>query len=364
MVKKAGVIKIEKPRELATPTPECASTGPYIFPQDRIKLYHADEWEKFIQEWAFYLENKYSEVVRCAGAGDMGRDIIAYPLEAEGKEWINFQCKHYDHPLYPGDVWIEIGKLCYYTYLEEYQLPKEYYFVAPQASGPELSALIRSPKKLKEKFLENWDKKCKKKITSTKEIPMTTELKNHIDSIDFSIFKILSILNVIEQHRTTAPYHHARFGGGLPERVIEEIPEMAEEENSAVYVQKLLRAYSEHTGQNYKKIEDIETNEEVKQHFSRARMQFFCAEALRNFSRDNLPEGSFEELQNQFYDGVIDIVQDAHANGFVRVRKTVSEANKLQITNHPLITRVETKDRGGICHQLADGNRIDWTSKK
>jgi hypothetical protein len=39
-----------------------------------------DEWEEFILEWvdALRLNQQYSEVHRCGGKGDMGRDIIGF----------------------------------------------------------------------------------------------------------------------------------------------------------------------------------------------------------------------------------------------------------------------------------------------
>ena len=50
-------------------------------------------------------------------------------------------------------------------------------------------------------------------------------------------------------------------------------------------------------------------------HFRRARESFYCAEALRNFSRDTLPDGAFENLQKQIHDGVIDTAEAEHACG-------------------------------------------------
>jgi hypothetical protein len=83
-----------------------------------IRLFSTEEWEVFIQEWATSLKTKYAEVGRFGGAGDMGRDICAiYSSPAPGGDWDNYQCKHYDHPLAPSDVWVELGKLCYYTFM-------------------------------------------------------------------------------------------------------------------------------------------------------------------------------------------------------------------------------------------------------
>ena len=60
------------------------------------------EWEDFVLEWAHSLKAKYAAVQRCGGAGDMGRDVVAYEVNGQVDPWDNYQCKHYDHALHPG----------------------------------------------------------------------------------------------------------------------------------------------------------------------------------------------------------------------------------------------------------------------
>jgi len=60
---------------------DIVTMGPRLLPIERIKLYSGTQWEEFVLEWAHGLKSKYSLVERCGGAGDMGRDIIAYPNE-------------------------------------------------------------------------------------------------------------------------------------------------------------------------------------------------------------------------------------------------------------------------------------------
>ena len=106
-------------------------------PSAIIKIYSPDEWEEFIREWVEGLRSRYREVRRASGAGDKGRDVIGYVGEVNAAgPWDNFQCKHYDHPLYPSDLWKELAKLCYYTSIEQYSVPRAYYFAAPQGVGP------------------------------------------------------------------------------------------------------------------------------------------------------------------------------------------------------------------------------------
>ena len=61
----------------------------------------AKEWEDFIFEWAPSLKSKYGRIEQCGGAGDLGRDILAFESTTADDPWDNHQCKHYDHPSDP-----------------------------------------------------------------------------------------------------------------------------------------------------------------------------------------------------------------------------------------------------------------------
>ena len=49
-----------------------------------------------------------------------------------------------------------------------------------------------------------------------------------------------------------------------------------------------------------------------------------------------------------------------HADGYRRVVAVVKTARTLQLTSHPLISRIHNRDRGGICHQLANDGKVRW----
>src|SRR5258708_5294332 len=113
---------------------------PGMTPMKVIRTYSAEEWEEFIAEWTEGFDSGYFQVTRLGGAGDMGRDVIGYPDDptTPNAPWDNYQCKHYDHPLYPTDVYCELGKLCVYTFQGKITLPRRYRFVAPQGVGTSL----------------------------------------------------------------------------------------------------------------------------------------------------------------------------------------------------------------------------------
>lgn len=96
--------------------------GPSIPPQQRLLTYSPGQWEDFVQEWAHYcLKKVYVQVQRFSGAGDMGIDVAGFVDEKRLQGvWDNYQCKHYDHALWPGDVWAEFGKIIWYSFKGEY----------------------------------------------------------------------------------------------------------------------------------------------------------------------------------------------------------------------------------------------------
>lgn len=114
----------------AVASADVVAAGLPIPPIERIRIFSAGQWEDFVLEWADSFRDQYSIVERCGGSGDMGRDIIAFD-KVDPVIWDNFQCKHYKAGLTPGDIWVELGKLVYYTYTKEYTYPRKYVFVAP-----------------------------------------------------------------------------------------------------------------------------------------------------------------------------------------------------------------------------------------
>lgn len=344
-----------------TPTGTTAavvSAGPPIPAIERLRLFSDTQWEEFVLEWADSLRSDYERVERCGGPGDLGRDVIAICRDGGGA-WDNYQCKHYKGPLAPSDVWCELGKLVYYTKLGTYTLPRRYLFVAPQGVGTKLSNLLRNADRLRTELLDNWDGYCKNGITGTAEVPLDADLNDYILSLDFSIFDSVPPLRIIEQHAKTR-WHAARFGGGLPQRPPVTAPPPNPAPTEARYLRQLLDAYGDHLKQHFGSPADLPEGGSIREHFIDAREQFYSAESLRAFSRDTLPPGEFERLQDEFHHGVADEARFDHPDGYRRVTAVVKAALSLQITSHPLVSCLGVRDRGGICHQLANEDRVRW----
>lgn len=356
-------------KDISAPAPSPAQVtaaqvthGPLIPPQQQLLLYSPDQWEDFVQEWAHYcLKKLYAQVQRFTGAGDRGVDVAGFAdaLKLQGV-WDNYQCKHYDHALRPGNVWVEFGKIIWYSFKKDYTAPRKYFFVAPMGAGTGLTKLLSDAGKLKRDVIANWKTHIESGITSTQDVPLEGDLLTYAQAFDFSIFEAKTSLQLVEDHRPT-PHFAARFGGGLPPRPVVPQPPSAIAHAESRYVSQLLDAYADHTKAAVPDPGALKAWPKLQGHFSRQREAFYQAEALRVFARDTVPVGTFEALQGDIYDGVIDTHDASHPDGFVRAVEVTKAARELQITANPLISCTKPKDRDGICHQLANEDRLQWS---
>jgi hypothetical protein len=192
-----------KPISLSTPSVVCHSaehvySGIPMPKPMRVTTFSPAEWESFTEEWATSLKNSYARVSRYGGSGDQGVDVAGF-VSDKGWEggWENYQCKHYDHPLNPSDIWVEIGKIIYYSYKQAYPRPLKYYFIASRDIGTKLGKMIGNPDKLKEEARRNWEKYCQNQITETFSIPLDGDLLVWVEDFDFSIFSTKSVIDLV-----------------------------------------------------------------------------------------------------------------------------------------------------------------------
>jgi hypothetical protein len=337
-------------------------SGPPIEPLTRVMVYDPAEWEKFVDEWVSHcLKDKYSTVLRFSGANDRGIDVAGF---AGDKlllgVWDNYQCKHYAAGITPGTAWPEIGKMLWHSFNGHFVPPRAYYFVAPRGTGTTLTQYLANTPALKAALIEAWPKSVADKITSTETVLLEGAFAEYVDKFDFSIFKPHSTREVIEQHRQS-PYFIARFGGGLPPRPLPEGPPEEIHIDESGYVTQLLAAYGDHKKEAVPDIAALKAWQPLADHFSRQRESFYHAESFRIFVRDKVEPGTFEGLQEEVYQGVIDTCDGDHADGFECVKAVTDRALVIAIDAHPLGPSALLKDRRGICHQLANEDRLKWT---
>jgi hypothetical protein len=98
----------------------------------------------------------------------------------------------------------------------------------------------------------------------------------------------------------------------------------------------------------------------LARHYHRQRETFYHAEALRNFARDTVPPGTFEELQGEVHAGVVDVSDASHADALLRLNAVTQAAAQLPLTANGLISVTKVQDKKGICHQLANEDKLKW----
>lgn len=347
--------------EMPTPANSVATPSvapPPINPQGRVRLYDAGEWEEFIREWATALPDRYVQIKRFGGSGDHGADIAAFKSDHgfEGS-WDCFQAKHYSATLSFSDAGPEILKIFSGVLDGHYTLPDTYSFLAPLGCGTQLNQLLSNPTRLKERFLTDLQSPKRSLGKDLKSERMTAVLLL-AQQVDFALFRSVEVIDALTQHRTT-PYFVRRFGTPFESRPASEKPPETLTLGETRYVEQLLDVYEERHGVSFT-AETAVSDAKVSEHFRRQRESFYRAESLRRFARDAVPPGTFDLLQDDIWSGVVDVVEDQHPDGLSRLTKTLAHVGTLDLQQHTLIGVANIEDRKGICHQLANSDRIEW----
>lgn len=358
----AGVtlIGLMAPTQLDAETWAPTPTQVSLTPEQLVSIYSDKQWEEFVLEWATTLTS-YAKVMRSGGANDHGVDVAAFATTSGFDDaWDCFQCKHYAGPLLPGDAYPEILKIIVGTMNDHYVWPRRYFFVAPKGYGTKLAQILSTPSKLASAL--------KIELTKAKSVlargigsRSLVEVLEFIDNADFSGFGSIELHELVSAHQLTR-WHAARFGVPLPNRVDPVIPEVEAIEDQQRYVSQLLGAYKERHGVTFFPHIAV-SHTKVGRHFLRHRVAFYTAESLRIFARESVPENTFESLQGEIFDGVIDIHDEHEGDGLSKLLSVTKVANQLAITANGLLPRVSLRDRTGICHQLVNEHKLSWSDE-
>ena len=340
--------------------------GAWMDPLKRLSTFEATEFETFVLQWiSGYLKDRYVEVQRRGAAGDKGRDIVAWidPPGTANRRWDLYQCKHYKDPLAPSDFHIELAKLCFYVERGDFSLPQNYYIMTHKDVGNALQDLIDAPAKLRESLKTNWVTQCEAKITKSTKVSLTGKLLDFIEKVDFSIVHAVSPLDLIEQHSTTK-YHSYVFGTKLKPRPPAALPPKEVAAKETVYVGAMYNAFAEHLKSPTCTPELVNTHAHLRDTFHHARVCFYSAESLKEFSRETWPDDScFNAVADIIHQGVSYTMTDSHADGYRRMRAVCDTALKVHVDPGLPLGDPPPNDRIGICHQFANEKRVKWVIK-
>ncbi|MGY2127378.1 ABC-three component system protein [Blastococcus sp. SYSU DS0617] len=350
--------------DLPYPSPtavQVALTGAPVSAKARIAFYSSDEWEEFIYEWAHGLAVSYAQIKRFGGSGDKGADIAAFKTERglEGP-WDCYQGKHYARSLTLSDAAPEMLKVFLAVLDGHYVMPDSYRFLAPRGCATSLNKLLSQPTKLREALLNKLADG--QPLAAALETARLAKVRELVTSTDFATFKSVELADALEVHRST-PWHSARFATSLKPRPAHKLPPVDVAPHETRYVSQLFSVYCEKHPEEDLSVDSLAFNARIGQHFQRQRESFYKAESLRVYARDSVPPGTFDKLQDDIHSGVIDTAEADYGTGFERLSNVLSLVGQLDLSRHTLIAVTEIDDRKGICHQLANVDRLTWSSQ-
>lgn len=153
----------------------------------------------------------------------------------------------------------------------------------------------------------------------------------------------------------------------LPRPIIIQIPDELDE-TEMIYVEALLKAYSDKEGVTIATREELKKYQKLDENFSRQRKSYYAAESVRESIRDTFQEKDYKEFdcfKKDIYDGVIDVVEEDYKDGYLRLNKTMIQAASLPLSSllSMLPGWITPEVKKGTCHMLVNDGKIKWVNK-
>lgn len=321
-----------------------------------VRAYDSTEWEIFISEWQKGLQG-YAAVKRLGGPGDHGRDVIGLcgPEACQGV-WDNFQCKHYETPLSAPKACEDAGKIIFHAFRKQFAPPRKCTFVAPRGPTTELRDMLLNPDKFRREVLRTWDVRIARRVAEGETHKLEADLAVYAERYDYTSFGYATLDEILDDHRKTA-YWASRFGGQLPPPPPGQPPKTIAI-GETTYVTKLLDVYGEAEGQAISTVADLSAHPKWSEDLQRQRVRFYDAEAFMAHYRDQTEPGTIEDFADQIFDA-IEPPLSAEGTGHSRLTTALTTAGQTRPAS-VLTPRARVRVRQGVCHQLANEDRVTW----
>lgn len=331
-------------------------------PPDYAKLLYNltdDELERFVADWiASKLKPYTGGHERFSGPGDMGRDVVGYrTVDRFDGAWHNYQCKQLRKPLGAPEFLRELGKVFFHSLGGTFPLPERMYFVAPRGAVRTVRSFVSRPSLLAPGLTGNWTEHVADKIEDGKTHPLTDEILNLINSFDFSAIELLDADKLVRfpEIKSVLVKWFDEDPGDYPKPTVPE--ELGEDE--ARYITELLATYGERSGAPVSTPTEALAHVTHGQHLRDQRTRYFEASAFSRYYRDNTPEGTVDDFQEQIYHGVVDYSRGTFKDALERVDQVLSHASKLQPASRlGKYARITVKQ--GTCHHLVNKGALKW----
>lgn len=362
---------------LAKPEVKHGLKGTALFKENRLdkdilKAMDEDTYEEFVSSWAYWClkegkDKKYEDVFRIGGTGDGGIDVIAY-YDIAKRDCDIYQCKHYDHPINRGDVIAELGKFLYHVQRGDFQMPREYFLMAPQGLSGQFNKIYSYPDKLKQEIKESWGKDIAGKIEAKKIIKLEGDLELFINEFDYHKFKLISpdrlIHDVHQRENHHVYFQYFGFRKDDLERINIDTPSKLQDYESK-YIQHLIEAYNDVEGVSGVTPDNV-TESGFAQHFGFSRDEFWMAESVKKMSEENCPGDTdeFKELENDMLHHVADTNEENYKDAFERVKAVTKQATSMPKKENRIISgELSSGELKGVCFQLSNKDKLKWKKK-
>ena len=365
---------LPKPESLPAPSPWPNANarllglglGLPVTPLVRLAQFDDKEFERLTLEWAdgnlsHHIEDVV-EIQQRGGAGDKGRDIVVWihPPGNPERHCIVYQCKHYAVNLGAPAAAGEIAKLLYYAYLGDLPVPRSYWFVTHRGLTNPFQDLLDDPVELRKHILTKWDDHCADAVSSKFKVALELPFREYVEAFDFSIFKAKQPQDLLNEHARTR-YHLTVFGLPLIDRPPPATPPSTEAPIETKYIRQLYAVIGEALNTTVSAPRDFVQDSRLRTLFDRSRITFYFAEGLKELARDQMADPAFfTTLLDEFGDGLYHHYTTSGLTGLQRLLETVKASQALQLGSHVLAPHVLANDREGMCHQLANDDRLDW----
>ncbi|MDF3300904.1 ABC-three component system protein [Streptomyces tropicalis] len=328
-------------------------------PLQQVWFWQPEQWEEFTYEWARMrmAAEGYLGVEIIGGSNDRGADVVAFFSDQRlNGEWHCYQCKLYKDELKLSDALPEMLKPFVATVETTRTLPTRYSFVAPRIH-PRLKDIILTPVELKRRFLSYLEERPRPVAA----LPSATlrAVKERVADTDFSMFWAVNLDEILEVY-SASPLYGSRFNyppSGKPAKLVVPPEPNADE---ARFLEQLLDVYQERFGVHIATVHDAFTHEETGEHIGRQREAFYAAESLRMYARESVPGEAYEDLQSDVLDNLIEVADRDFPSGWGRLQSVLQASGQVQVVASVLISHFKNIERKGMCHQLANEDKLTW----
>lgn len=337
-----------------------------------LKTMHEETYEELVTAWAFWClkedgKSKYEDVLHIGGAGDKGVDVIAY-TDQTTKRCDIYQCKHYNHPINRSDIIGEIGKFLFFMWKNEIAIPESYYLMGPEGLSGQFTHVYTDPEKLKKAVQDSWAKDIAGHIEKGKAHLLEGELKNFVESFDYTKFKVYSVnrflKDLLECEKRYVYFQYFGFHKEYMHRIKKPAPtELDEYERK--YIGYLLDAYNDVDGVTGINEETVKSSE-FAGHYNRARDEFWLAESVKKMEEENRPGDTdeFEELKDDMEDFVADTYEQKYNDANQRMRAVTDKSTSMPKKDRIISSELGARELKGVCFQLSNEDRLIWKDEK